>query len=715
MKGSTWKPLLVLVFSPVVWLLEFFLHPGGRPFFRTAEYSDVLVSHLPISLFVHEAISKWGQVPLWNPLILAGSPLAADPLAGFWYPPQWLAYLFPSMLTFQILFVAHLAWAGVGTFLFLRSEGLGAEGALLGALAFSGTTKFAAHIGLGHVGLVSAVSWTPWALLFLARTMQAAARERPWAAHGALAGACLGMVFIADPRWSLPVGMLVVVYALHLDLQGETRGAPRRWLPKRTTLAVIGVVAAFALLLSACLSLPLLEFVRLSTRPAMDASQRSVYALPAARILGFIVPLLEQPEWVIYLGVPTVLLALMALFSKVKGAYFWFAVGIGAAVLALGDQTPLYAWMGRLVPGLNLLRVPARFIFLTSFCAAVLSGKGLDKLLQGTCTPDLSRRLKSLTLGLTSATVVTALYLAVGLNAFPKSLAAAVIPVSIVAALLAFLSLKDRAPTVGFLAGWILVLGLDLALADAWLLDVREVDDPDGGRSAIAMQLASVPGSERVFSPSYSIPQHISARAGLQMADGVNPLQLRRTWSFMSQAVGFDVGTYSVTLPPFPSGNPRSAQIFTLDLEKLGQVNVRYIVSDYALPEPELTKVDQREGIYVYSNPAFKPRAWIEADHSAPESGRPQVEMLSWSANVIRLRAQGPGRLVLSEVFYPGWTAEVDGRSAKIDAAYAFLRALELEAGEHDVVIQFQPYLWLAGAGISLLTLVALGGLWLRR
>jgi hypothetical protein len=266
------------------------------------------------------------------------------------------------------------------------------------------------------------------------------------------------------------------------------------------------------------------------------------------------------------------------------------------------------------------------------------------------------------------------------------------------------------------LAGaWVLVVVLDLVVVDAWLLEVRRVETSNADRRAIAEQLAGAAGAERVFSPSYSIPQNISARAGLQLADGVNPLQLRRYWDFMSQAVGFDVEAYSVTLPPFPSGDPHLRQTVELDLEKLGQVNVRYIVSDYALAEPALTLVDRRGGISVYHNPAFKPRAWLELEDQAAAAIGARVDILSWSANSIYVRAQGPGRLVLSEVSYPGWTAEVDGSRVDLGTAYDLFRALDLDAGRHEIVFRFLPLRWLAGAGLSLLALIAMGGLWLRR
>lgn len=46
---------------------------------------------------------------------------------------------------------------------------------------------------------------------------------------------------------------------------------------------------------------------------------------------------------------------------------------------------------------------------------------------------------------------------------------------------------------------------------------------------------------------------------------------------------------------------------------------------------------------------------------------------------------------VFSEVYYPGWTATVDGKPADIARVNYILRALRLEPGRHDVVFTFKP------------------------
>ncbi len=59
--------------------------------------------------------------------------------------------------------------------------------------------------------------------------------------------------------------------------------------------------------------------------------------------------------------------------------------------------------------------------------------------------------------------------------------------------------------------------------------------------------------------------------------------------------------------------------------------------------------------------------------------------------NRIIIRGEGPGRLVLSEIFYPGWTAIVDGEPTNIDIAYDILRSITLPEGDHVVVFSYNP------------------------
>jgi len=70
---------------------------------------------------------------------------------------------------------------------------------------------------------------------------------------------------------------------------------------------------------------------------------------------------------------------------------------------------------------------------------------------------------------------------------------------------------------------------------------------------------------------------------------------------------------------------------------------------------------------------------------------------------------------MLSEIAYPGWKVTVDGTKAELYAVDNLLRSVNLSPGNHEVVFSFQPWTVYLGSGITLFTLLALIGIWMRR
>ena len=67
-----------------------------------------------------------GTLPLWNPLVLCGTPFAAYPESALFYPPN-LAFLFlPVAAAINSSFLLHLLLLALFQYLFLRKLRLGA-------------------------------------------------------------------------------------------------------------------------------------------------------------------------------------------------------------------------------------------------------------------------------------------------------------------------------------------------------------------------------------------------------------------------------------------------------------------------------------------------------------------------------------------------------------------------------------------------------------
>jgi hypothetical protein len=69
---------------------------------------------------------------------------------------------------------------------------------------------------------------------------------------------------------------------------------------------------------------------------------------------------------------------------------------------------------------------------------------------------------------------------------------------------------------------------------------------------------------------------------------------------------------------------------------------------------------------------------------------------------VVEADLRGPGYLVLSDTYDPGWSATVDGHPAPIRPAYVAFRAVYLEKDKHTVVFTYRP----AGFALGLMLTV---------
>lgn len=80
---------------------------------------------------------------------------------------------------------------------------------------------------------------------------------------------------------------------------------------------------------------------------------------------------------------------------------------------------------------------------------------------------------------------------------------------------------------------------------------------------------------------------------------------------------------------------------------------------------------------------------------SLPERrGSSRAEILSWRPDRLEIGMQSdqPGIVIVHEIHYPGWVAEVDGKPAPILRANVLFRGIEVAAGNHIVVLRFQPF-----------------------
>lgn len=675
----------------------------------------------------------------------------------------------------QWLAIGHLYWAGLGLYVLLRtlcwggSQPVSRPAALLGALAFQFGDPLLIH--LGNLNLIAVLSWLPWVLAAYHRALTGGSLGL--AAVAALLFA-LGN-YAGHAQSTLYIGLALVVYTVLLSLIEvgdrllETASSTSQSAIRN--LQSLFVVLLLTFLLTAPILLPTLELAEYSVRGDFVYQDTVDFSLAPTQAIGLITPgffgrgpALHWSLWkrveTPFAGVATFLLAVAGLVltpsADRRRLWPWLGLAVFGFVTALGIYAILHGWLTLLLPGFDQLRAPARALVLWTLGLSVLAAVGLDRL-QG--AKDRERE--------TGGKAHSALHTpySIFLHSFLKTggfvLVGIFTPLLYLALLLiqgdqtAFLRASVAALAVTLAAGvwlaawalirarqgdWIgpgvfatLMIGLlyfDLSATGAYT-DISPTDPTRGyHHPEIVDFLKNEPGPFRIDTRTEieSLWQPDSAALhGLEDVGGIhNPLGLRH-WHELWEAT-----------------DGRQSRLYDM-------LNVRYVIlrDDAPLPDGKFElALDAPGALAVYRNRAALPRAWLvhtvqpQPDEEnllqalrdptfdptttvlltasdtaggtvAPATGPESVTFEQNSPNALTLQVQAtaPGYLVLSEVWYPGWQAEVAGVPTAVVRANHALRAIAVPAGESTVQLWFAPRCWqwgLAGLGVGIVLLVAI-------
>ncbi len=137
--------------------------------------------------------------------------------------------------------------------------------------------------------------------------------------------------------------------------------------------------------------------------------------------------------------------------------------------------------------------------------------------------------------------------------------------------------------------------------------------------------------------------------------------------------------------------------------ERIGAMPRAFMVHAYDILTDEskvlerLASLDFRKTALLEKRPSIEPREPAEPSSVFVESYLPERV-------VLKVSAAAPGLLVLSDMYYPGWTAELDGSPAEILCADYVLRAVAVQEGEHTVEFRYEPFSFKLGLWVSVLS-----------
>jgi|GEM_PF-1933128 len=700
---SNHRAILLLALIVVSFFLPALLVPGKLIAPRAAPWPDIPTNHWPDFVF-YAANWRAGRLPVWDPLVGLGRPLAGDPDSLFMYPFDFLFLVLPPALGFNVLEAVHVFLAGLFTFLFLRrGYGMSAVAALFSGLAFAFSPKFMAHLAVGHVGLICGLAWTPAVLFGLKRAFGGSLLA------AALAGLALALqlpTHLQVPYYTAAIGSAFWLWHLAPLIAPSVRGsaADRRqliWLVK-----VYGVWLTTFALAGASVLLPLLELVPYTSRVNFSLADSNQYALPPPLLITLIAPAQSQfHEWTMFLGVLPPVLAGLAWLGTRRGGLWFFSLLAGFALLyALGTATPLFGFALTLLPGFRFFRVPTRWWFFGGLAVALLAGFGLEAL----TTPEVRdrlwrwRRRLALAAGIyliAGGTAAVAYFLLFrnwhGLLILQLMTALGFI-------LLTSLWLRKKIQPRAF--QWLLLLLLLLDLFPFAIQHIKLIDPRrEFLRATPVLDFVSAqPGLFRVYSTTSNYLSYAAAaERGIETLDGLLSFQIGHTVEAANRATGCEHGQYATSIPSCLGNWPPGA---LPDAARLGRLNVRYVVTTAPLPAPDF-KLALAGNPAVYENLRWQPRVRLLSGG--------QAEIVNRHAGYyeIKSRSNEEAQLIVSEIWMPGWQAIVDGQRQPVERVEEALVGVSLPLGDHVIQLTYAPLGWRIGWPISLATFIGLA-LW---
>jgi hypothetical protein len=667
--------------------------------------SDICYQFEPYKAYLHEAL-RAGRLALWTPYLYAGYPVGAEGQTATFSPPSLLfSWLFSGGGAVNWLLFFHLVVAGIGLYLLARTLGISPFGAWAGAATFSFAGYFFAH--LHHVGIICTAAWLPLIILFVERAWRA--RPLPNAAMAALLWALAAVA--GHPQTLFHISLVVLFWIAWRTLGARRTGVkagPRRAATVLATIFVLGAgLAAVQLLLTRDLSAAAPHGERGSLAYVTG------YSLLPEHLFGLLLPNWQGSpafanyageayywEYVLYLGLLPLLLALIG--AATRRGWIFAGLAAGALVLALAEGNPLYEVL-RHVPGFADFRVPARFIYVFTFAAALLVGIGWDtfagkrRMLRG-------RRLH-LAAGLAALLIVADLWRFDGTLAHLASREAYQAPQPVAEAMRG-----DGAwgrllviPPVSFTANWTPGGGwarrpdgwaeprLLLATDAPQSYDLPSIygyvgfEDPVYRDLFMAMgprvyagnlDLASLLGVRDIYVTDGSVSFPALAR---QQVSGLAYTQ-SRPWLYRNPGAFPRVFAVGEVIPAQSTSEAQAAVLALADRGALRRTAVTLGELGEFHPQPDpVVKAEVRE---------------------------PRPEHI-----IVRAASDREALLVLNERWDQGWQARRDGRPAPLVRADAMLMGTPLPKGEHTVEFVYRPRGLVVGRAISLVALVLWAGL----
>ncbi len=710
--------IVMLFFWPVLFAGHSFPRGGG----------DLWGQLYPVWAFIAAQVRR-GIFPLWDPLLEAGDPILAEGQFGLFNPLNWPLFLLSPPPVTMVLWrgMVGVLIAGVGMYLYLTRSPhlrLTRPAALLSATAYMLSDPFVTH--LGHPQINDAMAWFPWALLGLDWALAA-----PSWGEAALGGIPLALMVLGGHGQVSLYGLVAAGLYGIFNCLWPASGKPT--LPACVGRPTLAALVGFTL--SAPMTLPGIERLPWTVRTLMPRELRRGYEFIPPLLIDSLAPCFHgcsvEQIWMrmdrvekAYVGAVALYLALWGVITRPRRALPWIALGTLALLFAMGYQAPLYPLVADWPFFFDSWKT-GRAIFLTAFAVAILAGLGTDALVRATtrnrwhrCFPWIlgafglvmwfaaPRLLSGVPAGKAQEIALTGLR------------TAALLAGGLAALVGIWLRWRSRQA----LAGILLLAVSELVVVGALIETGRATPFADPGHEAALSFLRSDPGWFRVdtdLSARQKWSPELMQVQGFETVQGSgNPMALypfeQFYWAQLSR-VSAGYRLLGIKYIVVSKGNPPGGEgIWPVFVE---DETVDIHLNTLALPRVWLVYrtepvADFEAAFRRVQSADFRPEeiAVVEDGPKLDGEGNGRIDVVRYSPNeaILSVHTDTPALLVLSDVYYPGWHARVDGQSVPIFRTDVTFRGVVVPPGEHIVSMRFLPRTFQVGATLAVLTIALL-------
>ena len=665
-----------------------------------------------------------GAIALWDPYVWAGQPLLGQAQPGVAYPLNWLLFALPlrhdgliRWWALQWYFVVIHFMALAFCYLLCRDLGRSRTASLLAGCVFA----LGGYIGnTGWPQMVNGALWLPLVFLFLLR---AGRGEQPLR-NAVLSGLFLGVALLSGHHQA-PIFLMLAAAGAWLYFIFRD-GRPNWHMARAATLSFV-----FAILTGALQILPAWEYGHLAKRwvgapealswnEPVPYSVHQTYDLKPFDLLGTVFPHVNTHSDP-FVGAAALFLALLGLVlgwrdSRASGGLrLLAAVGLGGLVYALGQHSVFQGFLYGLVPDLDKARVASAAIVVFQLAVAVLAAFGLDQLRGENASPWPRRVMwAAFIFGLFTLALFQTIFFANKWTFTGEDNVMLTPFIALGFAALVFAAL--RGAVSGRQAELLMLLLVLFELGNNTGSVVMSRADAGGmklldqmrGNADVAEFLKRDAPFPRANVADDAFAENWGAVHGVEMMGGslaslTTNMQYVETWKLPTRLLWG--AAYTLAAKPIAEGQ----LVFT------GVSGLRAYRHDGAFPRAwavhELVKVPTPEAgrrMIQEQLPDFQHLGYMFAAPPPLESctAPDDVALTGRSTDkvVIHARMSCQGMVVLSDVFFPGWRAEVDGHvMTPIYEVNEAMRGVIVPRGDHIITMRYRPASALAGGLLSLI------------